>query len=306
MSRSNGDLINSRFGGGVLGSAASGPLRNGGSVSVVNLPATVNSPSSSAEELYNGYGGESAGSVPTVFPRFGGIGPVASAHNRYNFLYPERPRFFPQATTQSSNSNARSGAGGGQLQQLLSQERLFQNRSRSVENLFDHQQAAAAHTAGLRHYAATSDISLQTPPRTTAAYYGDPMAATAPLRSASSAVAVGNVTTATGNGVSGRGPYYQQQRMKATQSEQFLTKIGKQEKVCWVDELFPLVFCTGIAYSAYLSALPGTSYSPVKLIVHYRLHCQHFEPELQRSGLLLDLCLLFDGSISVVRTSPGR
>jgi hypothetical protein len=223
LSRSSGDLIGGRLGGGVLKNGGSG-----GSVSVVNLPAVVNnnSSNSSAEELYHGYnnnnnnGGESSN---PLFPRFGAGG--GSNNSRYNnFLYPADRNargFFPhQATTAAHNSTSNltgfGRAGGGQLHHLLSQERLFHNRSRSVENLFDQQG-----TLLLRHAATASDISLQ--PRPSAgSYYGEPLVA-GPLRSAASAVAVGG----------GRVHQYQQQqqRMKATQSEQLLTKIGKLEKV---------------------------------------------------------------------------
>ncbi len=223
LSRSSGDLISGRLGGGVLKNGG-----GGGSVSVVNLPAVVNnnSSNSSAEELYHGYnnnnnnnGGESSN---PLFPRFGGGG--SSNNSRYNnFLYPDRNSrgFFPHQataathnTSSSSNSNLTAFGRGGQLHHLLSQERLFHNRSRSVENLFDQQGTL------LRHAATASDISLQ--PRPSAgSYYGEPLVA-GPLRSAASAVAVGG----------GRvHQQQQQQRMKATQSEQLLTKIGKLEKV---------------------------------------------------------------------------
>ena len=230
LSRSSGDLINSRFGGYALPTA----LKSGASVSVVNLPAAINNNSagSSTEELY--YGGESVGGG--VFSRFGGSGAVAGS--RYNnFLYPDRPRFFPQQSSHNNSTSRLAGfvsnngrsteGGGGQLQHLLSQERLIHNRSRSVENLFDQQ--AAASGGGLRYSAAaSSEISLQPRP---ANYYGDPPATAATgigLRSALSAVAVGSAGAAGGR--SGH-HHQQQQRMKATQSEQLLTKIGKLEKV---------------------------------------------------------------------------
>jgi hypothetical protein len=217
LSRSSGDLLGNRLGGGMAASKAGG-------VSVVNLPAVVNnSAGSSAEELY--YGGDSAGGGGSgnIFSRFGGGSNGATGGNsRYNnYLYPDRPRFFPQQLQHNNNgrlaafnsiAGGRSTAVGGKLQQLLSQERLLHNRSRSVENLLFDQQAAGG--GGLRYAAtASSEISLQPRP----AYYGETM------RSAASATAVGG-------GGNGRSQHYQQ-RMKATQSEQFLTKIGKLEKV---------------------------------------------------------------------------
>jgi hypothetical protein len=220
LSRSSGDLLSNRLGGGVAASKSGG-------VSVVNLPAVVNnSAGSSAEELY--YGGDSAGGN-NAFSRFGGGGSSAAAAGagRYNnYLYPDRPRFFPQQLQHNSTGRlaafnsiigGRSPAVGGKLQQLLSQERQLHNRSRSVENLLFDQQTAGG--VGLRYAAtASSEISLQ--PRPAAAYYGETM------RSAASATAVGGG----GGSSNGRSQHYQQ-RMKATQSEQFLTKIGKLEKV---------------------------------------------------------------------------